>query len=70
MNAQSILRRVTKPMTDAESAAMVLTRYGTAGRENVSSDDPVSAQRAAKVMANAKQRSKPATKQKRLVSGR
>lgn len=68
MSALSILRRVTKPMTDAESVAMVETSYGAAGRENVTTDDPVSARRAAKVKANAKQRSRPELK--RIVSGR
>jgi|GEM_PF-2603351 len=66
MSALSILRRVTKPMTDAESVAMVETRYGAAGRENITTDDPVSARRAARVKADAKQRGHAEPKPKRI----
>ncbi|KQV52860.1 hypothetical protein ASC95_08660 [Pelomonas sp. Root1217] len=50
MSALDILRRITKPMTDAESVAMVRTQYGV-GRENVSNGDLVAVQRAREVLA-------------------
>lgn len=49
MSALDILRRVTKPMSDAE--AENLAHAKGAGRENASSDDPVSVRRAAELRA-------------------
>jgi len=53
MSALDILRRITKPMTDAESVAMVRAKYGV-GRENVSSGDVVAVERAREVFARRK----------------
>lgn len=50
MNPIDILRRVTQPMTDAESEAMIRAKYGV-GKENVSNDDPMSIQRASQLVA-------------------
>lgn len=46
MNAIDILRRVTKPKTDAQAMEALVKRYGSSVRENVSSDDPAALFRA------------------------
>lgn len=62
MSAIDILRRVTKPQTDAQAVEAVVKRYGTSVRENVSNDDPVAVRRAsglsAKQVALSKRRGK------------
>lgn len=53
MTALEILRRVTKPATDAQVADIVRARYGALGRENISNDDPLLVERAVRVVKQA-----------------
>jgi hypothetical protein len=59
MNTLERLRSLTKPMTNAQVEAGLLARFGSLGRENVSSDDPILAARADRLVAKANSQQAP-----------
>jgi len=71
MSAIDILRRVTKPTSDAKVVASVRARYGSALRENASNDDQRLVVRARKLVqeANVTRSSKTDGKTKKPAFG-
>ena len=63
MNKLQILRQVTKPMTEAKVTEIVRVRYGNV-RQNASTDDQVTVQRAASLIRRKAERNVSETPQK------
>ena len=70
MSPLDILRRVTKPMPDAEVEAMMRRHYSPPERDNIGNEDLQSLRRAERLLAQAKDKIRPAAPGKKVAAGR